>query len=174
MDLFIKEMSKRPPVRVPGVAVFMTSDLSGAPPVLLHHLKHNKVLHEKVILMSSSPGDPSGSTGQADRAQRAGCGHLHGDRILWLHGVAQRAEIVQGWRLSAFTPRSTRRPSIRPGDAAAHQGRSRQAGGLSARGLWMAMWRKRIFMVMSTNAGPQRPFRAAAQPGDRAGGQVQI
>jgi KUP system potassium uptake protein len=38
MDLFIKEMAKRPPVRVPGVAVFMSSDLSGAPPVLLHHL----------------------------------------------------------------------------------------------------------------------------------------
>jgi KUP system potassium uptake protein len=45
-------VAKRQPPRVPGTAVFLTSDISGAPPVLLHHLKHNKVLHEKVILMS--------------------------------------------------------------------------------------------------------------------------
>ena len=32
--------------------MFLTSDASGAPPVLLHHLKHNQVLHEKVMLMS--------------------------------------------------------------------------------------------------------------------------
>ncbi|MFN0179069.1 MAG: potassium transporter Kup [Gemmatimonadales bacterium] len=38
--------------RVPGTAVFMTSDPTGAPAVLLHHLKHNKVLHERVVLLS--------------------------------------------------------------------------------------------------------------------------
>ena len=37
---------------MPGTAVFLTSDSDGAPPVLLHHLKHNQVLHEKVMLMS--------------------------------------------------------------------------------------------------------------------------
>ncbi|HWB42587.1 MAG TPA: potassium transporter Kup [Gemmatimonadales bacterium] len=52
MDLFLADVAKRQPPRVPGTAVFLTSDISGAPPVLLHHLKHNKVLHEKVILMS--------------------------------------------------------------------------------------------------------------------------
>ncbi|HSE28196.1 MAG TPA: KUP/HAK/KT family potassium transporter, partial [Gemmatimonadales bacterium] len=41
-----------PPTRVPGTAVFMTSDPEGIPAVLLHHLKHNKVLHERVLLMS--------------------------------------------------------------------------------------------------------------------------
>ncbi len=38
--------------RVPGTAVFMTSEAEGVPVVLLHHLKHNKVLHERVILLS--------------------------------------------------------------------------------------------------------------------------
>jgi KUP system potassium uptake protein len=52
MDLFLTDVARRKPVRVPGTAVFLTSDASGAPPVLLHHLKHNKVLHERVILMS--------------------------------------------------------------------------------------------------------------------------
>ncbi|OLD44976.1 MAG: potassium transporter Kup, partial [Gemmatimonadetes bacterium 13_1_40CM_2_60_3] len=40
------------PVRVPGTAVFLTSESKDAPLVLLHHLKHNKVLHENVILLS--------------------------------------------------------------------------------------------------------------------------
>jgi KUP system potassium uptake protein len=38
--------------RVSGTAVFMTSEAAGAPVVLFHHLKHNKVLHERVILLS--------------------------------------------------------------------------------------------------------------------------
>jgi KUP system potassium uptake protein len=52
IDLFLSDIGKRKPVRVPGIAVFLTSVRGGAPPVLLHHLKHNKVLHEKVILLS--------------------------------------------------------------------------------------------------------------------------
>ncbi len=52
LDLFVPDMQRKPPVRVPGVAVFMTSIPDVAPPVLLHHLKHLKVLHEKVILMT--------------------------------------------------------------------------------------------------------------------------
>jgi K+ transporter len=52
IDLFLDDVAKNKPVRVPGTAVFMTSDPDGAPLVLLHHLKHNKVLHEHVILLS--------------------------------------------------------------------------------------------------------------------------
>jgi KUP system potassium uptake protein len=52
IDLFITDVAKRPPVRVPGTAVVLTSTLDIAPPVLLHHLKHNKVLHQRVILLS--------------------------------------------------------------------------------------------------------------------------
>ena len=46
-DLFLPDIARRKPPRVPGTAVFLTSEPSGAPPVLLHHLKHNKVLHER-------------------------------------------------------------------------------------------------------------------------------
>jgi KUP system potassium uptake protein len=52
LDLFLADIAKRKPLRVPGIAVFLTSVRGGAPPVLLHHLKHNKVLHEKVLLLS--------------------------------------------------------------------------------------------------------------------------
>jgi KUP system potassium uptake protein len=52
LDLFLPDIARRQPHRVPGVAVFMTSIPDVAPPVLLHHLKHNKVLHQKVVLMT--------------------------------------------------------------------------------------------------------------------------
>ena len=52
LDLFLDDIGRRKPPRVPGTAVFMTSSPEGVPVVLLHHLKHNKVLHDHVILMS--------------------------------------------------------------------------------------------------------------------------
>jgi KUP system potassium uptake protein len=52
MDLFLDDVARKKPPRVPGTAVFMTSTTEGVPVVLLHHLKHNKVLHEQVVLMS--------------------------------------------------------------------------------------------------------------------------
>ncbi|HEX6617712.1 MAG TPA: potassium transporter Kup [Gemmatimonadales bacterium] len=52
MGVFLDSLSRNPPYRVRGTAVFLTSTTSGAPPVLLHHLKHNQVLHQQVLLMS--------------------------------------------------------------------------------------------------------------------------
>ena len=52
IEMFLNSVADSKPVRVPGTAVFMTSDPDGAPLVLLHHLKHNKVLHEQVVLLS--------------------------------------------------------------------------------------------------------------------------
>lgn len=52
IDLLLADLATRKTVRVPGLAVFMTREAEGTPVVLLHHLKHNKVLHEKVVLLS--------------------------------------------------------------------------------------------------------------------------
>src|SRR6185436_19314252 len=57
MAEFVQSFAKSNTHRVPGVAVFMTSDPEGVPPVLLHHLKHNQVMHSKVVLMSIQTGD---------------------------------------------------------------------------------------------------------------------
>jgi len=43
---------ERPVVRVPGVAVFLTSNAGGTPPLLLHHVRHNKALHDIVLLVT--------------------------------------------------------------------------------------------------------------------------
>jgi KUP system potassium uptake protein len=52
MDDFVAELDHRKLHRIPGTGVFMASNPKGAPPVLVHHVKHNKVLHENVILLS--------------------------------------------------------------------------------------------------------------------------
>jgi KUP system potassium uptake protein len=51
-DLFLADISVTPLPRVSGTAVFMTSGAEGMPNVLLHHVKHNKVLHQQVVLLS--------------------------------------------------------------------------------------------------------------------------
>jgi KUP system potassium uptake protein len=49
---FVAGLLEHPPLRVPGTAVFMTADAKGAPSALLHNLKHNKVLHERVVILN--------------------------------------------------------------------------------------------------------------------------
>ncbi|WP_420141325.1 KUP/HAK/KT family potassium transporter, partial [Sphingomonas sp.] len=51
MEVFVKSAAGSA-VRVPGTAVFMTSSAKGVPHALLHNLKHNKVLHERVVLLT--------------------------------------------------------------------------------------------------------------------------
>jgi KUP system potassium uptake protein len=48
----VEMLEKRPPQRVPGTAVFLTSDPQSAPTALLHSLKHYKVLHEKNVILT--------------------------------------------------------------------------------------------------------------------------
>jgi KUP system potassium uptake protein len=52
IDLLLSDFAAHPPVRVPGTAIFLTSATGIAPSVLLHHLKHNRSLHQRVILLS--------------------------------------------------------------------------------------------------------------------------
>jgi KUP system potassium uptake protein len=48
----VATLEKKPPLRVPGTAVFLTSDPQSAPTALLHSLKHYKVLHAKNVILS--------------------------------------------------------------------------------------------------------------------------
>ena len=48
----VKMLEAKPPQRVPGTAVFLTSDPKSAPTALLHSLKHYKVLHEKNVILT--------------------------------------------------------------------------------------------------------------------------
>ena len=102
VELLLNEITRRPPPRVSGTAVFLTSDAEGASVVLLHHLKHNKALHEQVVLLSVLPTDVP-YVKEAERVEvkdarpgllpRARAHRLHGDAE---HPRAPRAVRRQG------------------------------------------------------------------------------
>ena len=50
---FLAQIQANPPVRVPGTAVFMTAQPTGTPSALAHNVRHNKVLHEHVVLLTA-------------------------------------------------------------------------------------------------------------------------
>jgi KUP system potassium uptake protein len=52
LEQFLLRIAANPPQRVPGTAVFMVKRIPGTPPQLLHHLAHNQVLHEQVVLLT--------------------------------------------------------------------------------------------------------------------------
>ncbi|NDD67029.1 potassium transporter Kup [bacterium] len=54
---FLDDIHSVPPVRVPGVAVYMTRDTSGVPPILAHNFRHNRVLHHIIVLLSIKTED---------------------------------------------------------------------------------------------------------------------
>jgi KUP system potassium uptake protein len=51
LETFLKTLKPDRPIRVPGTVIFMVPNADIVPPALLHNLKHNKVLHERVVLM---------------------------------------------------------------------------------------------------------------------------
>jgi KUP system potassium uptake protein len=52
LEALVAMLEKKPPARVPGTAVFLTSDPTSAPTALMHSLKHYKVLHEKNVILT--------------------------------------------------------------------------------------------------------------------------
>jgi KUP system potassium uptake protein len=177
MDLFSKEMAKRPPTRVPGVAVFMTSDLSGAPPVLLHHLKHNKVLHEKVVLMCVATREiPQVPAAERIEFRDLGAGL---STVVASYGFMESPNVPE--ILQALAPHGI---LARVSDTTFYLGRETllptkaskvRKTALAGKGLWMAVWRKKIFMVMTNNARSATAFFGL--PPNRVvelGAQVQI
>ncbi|NMF91573.1 potassium transporter Kup [Aromatoleum petrolei] len=59
LDLFIQSMFTSPPPRVEGTAVFLTTWLDTVPRALLHNILHNKVLHERIVLLKVHTADVS-------------------------------------------------------------------------------------------------------------------
>lgn len=57
LSQFVKDVERQKPFRVPGIAIFMTSDPDSTPAALLHNLKHNKILHERLAVLTISTTD---------------------------------------------------------------------------------------------------------------------
>ena len=142
LSTFIDSLGRGGPVRVPGTAVFMTSESEGTPVVLLHHLKHNKVLHEKVILLSivaqQVPEVPSSERITLEALQ-------HGIyRVKASYGFMEtpNVEDIRARLIEAGI--KTRRM-----DTTYYLGREEL---LCANGVGMSRWRKKLFSVMARNS----------------------
>jgi KUP system potassium uptake protein len=57
IEWLVRKLEAKPPHRVPGTAVFLTADNNAAPTALMHNLKHNRVLHERNILLTIKTAD---------------------------------------------------------------------------------------------------------------------
>ena len=68
LDMLIASLRPDRPVRVPGTAIYMTAQVNAVPAALLHNMKHNKVLHERTVLMTVQTADVP-SMPEADRLE---------------------------------------------------------------------------------------------------------
>jgi len=134
--------------RVAGTAVFMTSQAQGVPHALLHNLKHNKVLHERVILLTVKIADVPYVT-EANRLEFADLGQGF-FRMLINYGFMEDPDVpavllstkqcgadLKMMDTSFFLARQTLLPSSRPG---------------------MAIWREKLFAWMLRNAESAMEF----------------
>jgi KUP system potassium uptake protein len=166
MDLFLSDVARRNPPRVPGTAVFLTSNISGAPPVLLHHLKHNKVLHEKVILMSVVTEEIPAV--DEDEDQRVECQELGEGffKVIAHYGFMESPDIPQALAELGRGSGNGRPVTIKALETSFFLGRETLIATRNtpahvpvpdAIGR-MSMWRKRLFILMTRNARSATAF----------------
>ena len=141
-------LEKSPPHHVRGTAVFLTSDPEIAPAALLHNLKHNKVLHEKNVILTVETVDTPRSN-EADKVRIEPIGP-HFYKVVMKFGFMETPNIPktltllrrQGFKFDIMaTSFFLSRRSIRP---AAHSG--------------MPLWQDRIFITLAKNANDATDF----------------
>jgi KUP system potassium uptake protein len=134
--------------RVPGTAVFLSANAEGAPPALLHNIKHNKVLHDRVVILTVKIENfPYVDEAERARSEALGQGFY---RIVLRYGFMEDVDVPAAllragacgpaFRMqetSFFLGRQTLIPSKRPG---------------------MAIWREHLFAWLVRNAESAMEF----------------
>jgi KUP system potassium uptake protein len=142
LDDLVRMLERKPPQRVPGTAVFLTSDPKSAPTALLHSLKHYKVLHEKnVILSVETTHTPRVDSAKRVRIEPVGSTFM---RVLLRFGYMETPNVPRalaiarklGWQFdimstSFFLSRRALRPAPRSG---------------------MPRWQDRLFITLARSA----------------------
>jgi KUP system potassium uptake protein len=148
LDLFIQSIQASPPARVEGTSVFLTSTPDRVPHALLHNLKHNKVLHERVVFMTIVMRDiPYVPEEERTAVTDLGCNFY---RVLADYGFKDDPDVPElleqcgrkGFAFdmmetSFFVSRETLIATVSPG---------------------MALWREKLFVSMSKNATKASEF----------------
>ena len=142
LDQFMHLVAQQAPARVPGTSVFMTAQAAGAPPALVHNLRHNKVLHDKVVVLTVLTTQvPHVPPAEQVEVRDLGAGVSN---ILVRYGFMQNPDVPEALSLAKakgltideeditfFLGRETILVSDHPG---------------------MAQWRESLFVFMSKNA----------------------
>jgi KUP system potassium uptake protein len=145
--VFLKSVGERVR-RVPGTAVFLASTNEGVPPGLLHNLKHNHILHDRVVILTvSNRGVPHVAAEDRCEVEDMGQGFY---RMVLHYGFMDEADIpaalaaedraggpFKAMETSYFLSRQTLIPSARPG---------------------MALWREKLFALLVRNAQSAMEF----------------
>jgi KUP system potassium uptake protein len=162
---FLAVCETAPEARVSGAAIFLTTDIEHVPPTLLQNLKHNKVLHETVLLVRViTDGVPRVPGSERIRAREFGHGfwqieaHFGFAQTPNVPRELQRAEIpglALDWgKTSYFVGRANVKSTLRPG---------------------MARWRELIYIVLSRLATRTAEFfRIPPDQVIELGAQVEI
>ena len=148
IEPFIQSVTTHPPTRVPGTAVFLTAAAEGVPHALLHNLNHNKVLHERIVLLTVSVSDIP-HVDDEDRIEVIPLG-TEFYRVLVHYGFKDEPDVPRALDLaepkglkfrmmetSYFVSRQTLIPKVGPG---------------------MALWQEKLFALMSRNASSATTF----------------
>ncbi|MBO9670716.1 MAG: potassium transporter Kup [Sphingobium sp.] len=146
VEVFIKSAAQSVK-RVPGTAVFLASQVDTIPPALLHNLKHNKVLHERVVVLTVATQPIPHVVADRTTVTDLGSGFY---RIVLRHGFMEEADVptelaqiknagapFKSMDTSYFLARQTLIPSARPG---------------------MMLWREKLFAWMVRNAASAMEF----------------
>jgi KUP system potassium uptake protein len=165
LDSFLAGIAAHPLHRVPGTAVFMTANLEGVPHALLHNLIHNKVLHERVVLLTVTNEDVPSIPAEERIALEPLAENFY--RILLRYGFKDEPDVpaalqacgAMGFEFnlmetSFFFSRETLISTKVPG---------------------MAQWREKLFISMARNAaGAMTFFRIPTNRVVELGSQVEL
>jgi len=144
VDIFLERLEKEPPMRVPGLAVFLTSNPNTVPPALVHNLRHNKVLHEQIVLLT---------------IQTEEVPHVPKGEQVELHIIREnlfRVSLRYGFMDSPHIPKALRTCKIpHEGEMSYFLGRETLVPSLHPS---MVPWRGKLFAFLSRNAQSATTF----------------
>jgi KUP system potassium uptake protein len=142
IEEFLATVANAPPARVPGTAVFMTAQPKGTPPALAHNLRYNKVLHKHVVtLMVTTQPVPHVPANQQVVVRPLGQGVFE---VLVRYGFMEDPNVPE-----ALVRACEQGLALDEDDITYFLGRETL---IVSKNPGMAMWRERLFALMTRNA----------------------
>jgi len=142
-------LAKRPPERVEGTAVFLTANAEGAPGALLHNLKHNKVLHERNLIVSIRTADRPFV--DAEERVRAKPIDDNFSSVVLTYGFMESPDVPHDLGLASTDARKL----LNPAKTSYFIGRNTIK---PVADVGMPIWQDRIFMFLQRNASDPTDF----------------